>query len=763
MMVRIQHQTNVILTRIEHHFASINSQVSFPSAPLPPPPFLDFNPSSSDVRVNAFWFTSLVFSLSTALLATLVQQWVRNHMQVFRDGRPLKSARLRQYLYEGLEGSHMLFVAQLVPGLLHISLFLFFVGLCDSLWHQNKTVFYSTVGPIALCGLFYLFTTIAPVITPQWPYQNPLSGLFWYLFQRWKIWGRHPGKERKPVSSEMAQRQMQLAMEQTEGRKDRDKGAIQWLFNNVTEDTEMESFALAIPGSFEAGWGEKVWEKVLETGDGNSTPGPLVNTENGAPQSSSVRGRQPFRFTRLIRSCQPRDKLSPPSDNIYNELCQRIGSLLQTCTNRGLFTNEDARLKRIRACIDVVALLVFKFRAELDWFGEIRTVLGELGLTETLPASAAGGTHPLLTARWTCLSFVAIREMLRDSQLGELAKYAVSGLARFQSSIGASDEDALASAEEIDRRLEDAWIHVEDLNRAFEHLDPSRPINPTEVRQILDGHGQQVSGLEGIKGETDAEECVDWRISLLRDAIDKVTHRLTRRLPGASFNEFWRTEPTLVSEAFSFHTIGSTPVLPPLVFPEQQLWSFHILGRKLHDINTHIIDGTYTGGYEEALRSLKSINQIPVPLRRVKHPMKRQLWRLLDLRDGSGLGYTVELFFLALRQLESNDVFYKDTFEDMTSQWRGSKDLFGTQQILLNLICDLVIQGRGIFSDHTYPENITGHLLTLTVHILGEYIGDRGHIEEVVRELRDVPIQHCFDKDFRVVVLEALNRFGGPG
>jgi Family of unknown function (DUF6535) len=728
-MANFQQQTIVILMRIEQQFASITPQVSFPSALPPPPPlpYPDSNPTFSDIRVNAFWFLSLVLSLSAALLATLLQQWVRHHMQVFRYGcgRPLKSARLRQYLYEGLEGSRMLVVAQAVPGLLHVSLFLFFVGLCDSLLHLNKAIFRITVVPVALCGSFYLFTMIAPVMKPQWPYQNPLSGLFWYLFQRRKVRGPHPGQGRKPLNSDMSEGQMQLAMEQTEGRKDRDKRAIQWLFNNATGYAEMESFALAIPGCFNARWGKEVWEKVFGTCDDD----PLVlSLANKSPR---------------------------PSDNIFNGLCHRIGDLLQTCTNHVLFANEDARFRRMRACIDVVALLVFNFRAKLDGFGEIRTVLGEL-LAEILPASAAGGTHPSLAARWTCLSFVVIR--LRDSQLGELTKYAISGLARFQSSIGASDEDALASTEEMDRRLEDAWIRVEGLNRAFEPWDPSKPVDPEQFRQILTKHSLQVSVLEDIKGETDAEEFVDWRISLLQDAMDKITHRLTRRLPGVSLHEFRRIEPTLLSEAFNFHTIGSTPVLPQLVFPVQQLRSFHTLGRKLRNI----IDGTYTGGYEEALRSLKSINQISVPLRRLKHPMKRQLWRLLDLRDGGGLGYTVELFFLALRQLESNDVFYKDAFEDIISQWEDSKGSFGTQQILLNLVCDLVIQGRGIFSDYTYPYYITDLLLELTVDILGGYGGDRRHIEEAVCELRDVPIQDCFDKDIRVDALDALNRFRGP-
>ena len=29
--------------------------------------------------------------------------------------------------------------------------------------------------------------------------------------------------------------------------------------------------------------------------------------------------------------------------------------------------------------------------------------------------------------------------------------------------------------------------------------------------------------------------------------------------------------------------------------------------------------------------------------------MERQLWRLVDLRDDGGLGFTIELLFLALR------------------------------------------------------------------------------------------------------------------
>jgi uncharacterized protein DUF6535 len=231
-------QQSIILSQISVQLASIAPQVSIPSTP--PAPFPAFSPSVSNIRVNAFWFMALAFSLIAALLAILVQKWVRDYMHVFnRYGDSLKSARLRQYLYEGCEGWHMPRVAEAVPGCLHVSLFLFFVGLGDSLFNINTTVGMSTVVPIGICGLLYIFTTFLPIISAQSPYQNSFSGIFWFLFQKLRVWkygdqGRDG--ELKAVDTNMAQGQMRLAMEETEACKDRDVQAIRWLVDNLTED-----------------------------------------------------------------------------------------------------------------------------------------------------------------------------------------------------------------------------------------------------------------------------------------------------------------------------------------------------------------------------------------------------------------------------------------------------------------------------------------------------------------------------------------------
>ncbi|KAI0277490.1 hypothetical protein BGY98DRAFT_918201, partial [Russula aff. rugulosa BPL654] len=170
-MVYYLQQHSTILSQISQQLSSIAPQVSIPSTP--PQPFPKFSPAAPDIRINVFWFMALIFSLTAALLAILVQQWVRDYMHVFqRYSDPLKSARLRQYLHEGSERWHMPRVADAIPGLLHISLFLFFAGLVDSLLHINTTVGLYAAIPIGIGVLLYIFTIFAPIIYPQSPYQS---------------------------------------------------------------------------------------------------------------------------------------------------------------------------------------------------------------------------------------------------------------------------------------------------------------------------------------------------------------------------------------------------------------------------------------------------------------------------------------------------------------------------------------------------------------------------------------------------------------
>jgi hypothetical protein len=318
-MVYYQQQNVALLAQISQQIFSIAPHVSIPSSL--PPPYPDFKPSSSSVRVNAYWFMSLVFSLSAALLATLVQQWVRDYMHVFqRYSHPLKSARLRQYLYEGAEGWYMPVVAEFVPGLVHMSLFLFFLGLGDSLFNLNTTIGITTTIPIAVCSLLYVFCTFAPVLYPQSPFRNSFSSLIWYLIQKVharRYLDRAFGGAHRPVSLIMYEGQMQLAMEENDGRQSRDVGALQWLIQTLTEDIEVESFVLAIPGSFSTEWGIEVWRQVKQYGE--------ADPSSNNPSSGRIPdGRRPFRIY-IIRHGLPHPQYTSHLRDIFDCFVRTIG------------------------------------------------------------------------------------------------------------------------------------------------------------------------------------------------------------------------------------------------------------------------------------------------------------------------------------------------------------------------------------------------------------------------------------------------------
>ncbi|KZP12382.1 hypothetical protein FIBSPDRAFT_684071, partial [Athelia psychrophila] len=133
-----------------------------------------FSPTSSALRVNAFWFLSLCLALTCALAATLVQQWARHYTQAIqRRPAPHLQARIRSYLYEGIVKFKMSAVVEGIPTLIHASVFLFFVGLVDFLYQINRQIAWVTMSIVTACGGLYVFITILPVLHRQSPFRTP--------------------------------------------------------------------------------------------------------------------------------------------------------------------------------------------------------------------------------------------------------------------------------------------------------------------------------------------------------------------------------------------------------------------------------------------------------------------------------------------------------------------------------------------------------------------------------------------------------------
>ena len=145
------------------------------SLPASPPPF---SPPTYAIWVNSLWFLSLVISITCALLATLLQQWARRYLKVTQPRSSLhKRARIRSFFAEGVEKSHLAWVVEALPTLIHLSLFLFFAGLIVFSRNVNFTIFKVVLSWIGVCTALYGFITIVPLFRRDSPCYSPLTPL----------------------------------------------------------------------------------------------------------------------------------------------------------------------------------------------------------------------------------------------------------------------------------------------------------------------------------------------------------------------------------------------------------------------------------------------------------------------------------------------------------------------------------------------------------------------------------------------------------
>ncbi|KAH8994203.1 hypothetical protein EDB92DRAFT_2113423 [Lactarius akahatsu] len=708
-----QRQSVEILFNISQQIASVAPDVI---TPTPPPLYPVFIPSSSDIQMNTYWLIGL------------------------RYDHPLKRARFRQFFFEGARSMRVL--ASSATLLIRFSLAVFFLGLADYIIGISSyqvanditieiiipTIAF-TIIPFSGALLIFLFIMLVPLWNLKSPDKSLLSWPIFFLMQKFKrpYFGNPPlSKEPTPASMEAYQELM--VMEETDERKGRDTRALRWLIDRAVVTAEMEPLVLAIPGSFNTECGQEVWREVTSQARNTLRP----------PTGPSTTGGQ------VSPMPHPPGQLDGAAVDTISQ-CMRY--MFEACHDRNYFKN--ARRRRMRACVEAAASLVCLIGYPLDLFGEVGKVVSEMGQIENVN-SPTTTSDPSFIIRWTCLSLVDIKRILGSNQLKVLAGNAVNGLARFQSEDSENGQPDEAGAQGIDGCLKAAWKRVEDLRRAFEPWTQKK--TREQVEQILLTHGQQISELERVKSEADGLADVDREVSVYQDAMDDATHRLTQQLPGVSFDVLHQSQSFLIGDTLNTSVTASAAVTPQLIFPGQQLQALAGLGLQLREVL-----GGQVEGYEEVLESLKSVDKVPVSLRWPNGLMKRQMWRLQDLHDGGGLGFSIELFFLSLRRLlsissldESNSAFYTGTFKVIISHWMEGKESPGTHRILLNIICDLIIPGRGTFSDFSYPEPITTTLLDTVGNMLQGYVGPDEDIRSAVREIESADP----DSDIRDAVRE---------
>jgi hypothetical protein len=138
--------------------------------------------------VNILFFLSLVTSLIAALGALVIKQ----SMQTFTSGLKgmTSSRRLARTRYKRQEiFSKWSFeeVIAAVPMLLHLALWLFFIGLVLWLHTLNVALFWTTTSVTALALLLYVVVAFVPLMKPESPYQWPLSWLLSWVYESIKF------------------------------------------------------------------------------------------------------------------------------------------------------------------------------------------------------------------------------------------------------------------------------------------------------------------------------------------------------------------------------------------------------------------------------------------------------------------------------------------------------------------------------------------------------------------------------------------------
>ncbi len=131
-----------------------------------------FQAPASAVWLNSLWFSSLVFSFASALLALFVKQWIYEAMV---GGTSRESARLRQYRFDGLLKWHVGTVVVVLPILLQLASVLFLAGLVVLLWTLHDTVAAIMSLLIGLVFTFVIGFTFLPVLKSDCPYRSPAS------------------------------------------------------------------------------------------------------------------------------------------------------------------------------------------------------------------------------------------------------------------------------------------------------------------------------------------------------------------------------------------------------------------------------------------------------------------------------------------------------------------------------------------------------------------------------------------------------------
>ena len=675
----------VLLAQISQQLGPNGSQtiISLPQ-PLEP-----FKLNSSDLRVNTFWYMSLGFSITAALGATLVQQWVRDYLQVFqRLSGSLERSRMRQFLFHGLSSNHMPILVECIPAFIHISLFLFFIGLAEKLFATNNTVAITTTTIIGFCPLFYIACSAFPVLYVQTPFHTPLSNVFWKMGQILhprKYSSRNAKGKMVPVSPNMAKGRLQLAMGHSEDRKMRDTEAIRWVLTKITEDSEFEPFAAGIGGSLATLWGRDIWKSIFRENPGN--------VHSTAPDTVIALNIVQTLKNRIMHSTHPSTIID---SNPVQALKIRFESLLRSCAV-STFSDQSTRFARACVCIDAVASLTLSFKAEskldidndlmndvLQCFGDEKkrrdklVQEAEISSGSTMNLRQLSGNPAMDTSleiKWKCLVLIGMRKALSRSNPWAFLLRLYKRRGVYAEKYRIYEDEALTSgAREVDHELLKAWDAARRLCADLRDI-PEEQLTEDRLNELVPRWRSHIEAMQeslhalNLRVHPSIDSAaVNLSYDLIRITGGALEHLegifyewpsmmnpLTTRAMSEGIDINWETMPPDSMKWFIPHLIPprllichllvcADPRRRPNSDPSTSRIDLVGLGRLLNNPELQRLFDCQQADEESGL-------ELQGP-----QPYVNQFWRFEDISKHGGVGFMIEMFFATFRSLEEESV-----------------------------------------------------------------------------------------------------------
>lgn len=178
-------------------------------------PHIPFHPTARSVRINIYWFISLVLSLTTVLIAIVSLQWLREHQTYDVTITPQTQFALFNLRAHSFKRWYVPQIFAALPILLQAALILFLVGIGEFLLVVGNNVAIPVIVVIGIPVLFLFTTTTFPAyqffalylplraqvnenVPAPCPYKSPQSRLFLRLATsserlfRLYVWMFHP-------------------------------------------------------------------------------------------------------------------------------------------------------------------------------------------------------------------------------------------------------------------------------------------------------------------------------------------------------------------------------------------------------------------------------------------------------------------------------------------------------------------------------------------------------------------------------------------